>query len=379
VVRLPAGPALVARPPLTVSAPETDFADRIRSATDGRPPGIAVAIVRPEGTEQAAGVGYADVSRQVDASPQMVCPWFSMTKIVSATAAMRLVDEGALDLEEPVIAHVPQLGRLRPRAQAERITAWHLLTHSAGLANPIPIRWIHPPDAPPVDQGSFLEGLVARHDKLRFEPGTTSSYSNLNTLALGVAISSIRGKSFPEVVRSELLDPLQMTATGFSYTPEMAARAATGYHPRRSPMRYLLPRWVVGEPAGRWVGLRRFLLDGQAYGGLVGSLEDAARFLRLHVCDGAVGGRQILKPETARRMREIVVPGRRYDLGLGWFRPARHRSDQPAFVEHLGGGAGFFNVMRVYPGRAVGVAVMGNATTYDINRVAELALGRGGA
>jgi CubicO group peptidase (beta-lactamase class C family) len=305
----------------------------------------------------------------------MVCPWFSMTKIVSATAAMRLADGGILDLEEPIIPQVPQLARLRPRAQAERITARHLLTHSAGLANPMPIRWIHPPDAPPDDQASLLERLITKHDKLRFEPGTTSSYSNLSTLALGVAVSNITGKPFPELVRSELLDPLEMTATGFSYSPEMAARAATGYHPRGNPMRYLLPRWVVGEPAGRWVGLRRFLLDGQAYGGLVGSLEDAARFLRLHLCDGAVDGRQILKPETARRMREIVVPGRRYDLGLGWFRPARHRSAEPAFVEHLGGGAGFFNGIRVYPSRSVGVAVMGNATSYDIDRVAELALG----
>ena len=106
-----------------------------------------------------------------------------------------------------------------------------------------------------------------------------------------------------------------MKATGFAYSAEMNARAATGYHRRHSPMRYLLPRWVIGEPSGKWLSLRRFLLDGQAYGGLVGSVEDAARFLRMHICDGTVGERQILKPETARRMREIVVPGRRFDLG----------------------------------------------------------------
>ena len=356
---------------------EPDLAERVRSVTGGRPPGIAASIVRPEGVETAAGVGYADLSRRVDASPQMVCPWFSMTKIVSATAAMQLVDDGALDLEEPAIRHVPQLGRLRQQSWATRITAWHLLTHSAGLANPIPIRWIHPPAAPPVDQDSLLERLVTKHDRLRFEPGARSSYSNLSTLVLGVAVSNITGTPFSELVHRDLLDPLEMTATGFSYTPEMAARAATGYHPRHNPMRYLLPRWVVGERAGNWVGLERFLLDGQAYGGLIGSLDDAARFLRLHLCDGAVDGRQILKPATARRMREIVVPGRRYDLGLGWFRPARQRTSDPAFVEHLGGGAGFFNVIRIYPSRAVGVAVMGNATRYDIDRVAELAL-RGG-
>jgi CubicO group peptidase (beta-lactamase class C family) len=74
-------------------------------------------------------------------------------------------------------------------------------------------------------------------------------------------------------------------------------------------------------------------------------------------------------------MRDIEARGRRYDLGLGWFRPAKQRAADPPFVEHLGGGAGFFNVIRIYPTRGVGIAVMGNTTRYDIDRVAALALG----
>jgi hypothetical protein len=100
---------------------------------------------------------------------------------------------------------------------------------------------------------------------------------------------------------------------------------------------------VIGRPVARWVALRPFLLDGQAYSGLVGSLEDAARFLRMHVCDGALDGTRVLAAESATRMRQIIVGGRRRDLGLGWFRPASHRTDDPPFVEHLGGGAGELN------------------------------------
>ena len=61
-------------------------------------------------------------------------------------------------------------------------------------------------------------------------------------------------------------------------------------------------------------------------------------------------------------------------LGLGWFRPASQRNADPPFVEHLGGGAGFFNLIRIYPTRSVGVAIMGNATKYHIDAVARLAL-----
>ena len=70
------------------------------------------------------------------------------------------------------------------------------------------------------------------------------------------------------------------------------------------------------------------------------------------------------------------MPGRRYDLGIGWFVPADGRNADPPFVEHLGGGAGFFNVMRLYPTVGIGVLVMGNATKYDIDAIASLALDR---
>jgi CubicO group peptidase (beta-lactamase class C family) len=106
----------------------------------------------------------------------------------------------------------------------------------------------------------------------------------------------------------------------------------------------------------------------------VGSLDDAARFLRMHVNDGELDGVRVLTARSAREMREITCRGARFDLGLGWFRPAKQRNADPAFVEHLGGGAGFFNVLRVYPTRGVGVAVMGNTTSYDIDSVARLAL-----
>ena len=59
---------------------------------------------------------------------------------------------------------------------------------------------------------------------------------------------------------------------------------------------------------------------------------------------------------------------------LGWFRPASQRNADPPFVEHLGGGAGFFNLIRIYPAQAVGIAILGNATRYPIDNIATLAL-----
>jgi CubicO group peptidase (beta-lactamase class C family) len=355
---------------------EASVAGRLRSAMGRKVPGVAIAIAGAEGLRETAAAGYADLATAVPASADMVCPWFSMTKIVTASLAMRLAGQGLLGLDRPVLPLVPELAVMEPRAQAERITPRHLLSHSAGFANPIPVRWIHPAGRPGPDPAVLLKGLLGRHRKLRFEPGTRSSYSNLGTLVLGQAMANAAGQPYTGLVTNEILRPLGMPMTGFAYDGDMQARAATGYHPRRSPMRLLLPRWVIGEAAGRWVGFRRFLLDGQAYGGLLGPVRDAARFLQMHLRDGELDGTRILPAESAAAMRRITTTGRRFDLGLGWFRPASQRDADPPFVEHLGGGAGFFNVIRIYPTQAVGIAVMGNATRYDIDAIASLALMR---
>jgi hypothetical protein len=65
-------------------------------------------------------------------------------------------------------------------------------------------------------------------------------------------------------------------------------------------------------------------------------------------------------------MREICTPGRPFDLGLGWFRPAVDRDARPTFVEHWGTGGGFWNIVRLYPGLGLGIVVMANTTRpYD--------------
>ena len=346
--------------------------ERLRSAVGDGVPGVALVIVGPEGIRATAAMGDADLSCAMPMTTETAMPWFSMTKIATATAAIRLVDRGMLALDEPVLPMVSAMRLLKPADQASRITVRHLLQHAGGLANPIPVSWIHPAGAQAPDPDTFLQTLLAKHPKLRFEPGSRSSYSNLGTLILGAAMARAAGLRFEDVARKEVLEPVGMTHTDFTFVEVVPA--ATGYHPKRSPMRFLLPRWVRGETYGRWLGLRRFLLDGAAYGGLVGTTDDAARFLRMHLGDGALDGVRVIPSGSAAEMRRITLDGKRYDLGLGWLRPADARDADPPYVEHLGGGAGFFNVIRLYPSAGVGVVVMGNATRYDIHAVARLAL-----
>lgn len=337
-----------------------------------RVPGVAVLIVGAEGVRARAAAGVADLSRGTPMTTHVAVPWFSMTKLVTATTAVGLAARGVLPLDSPLLPLLPVMSCLRPTAWAARITARHLLQHSAGLANPIPLTWIHPATQPGPDPDEFLFTHLAKHPRLRSEPGARAGYSNLGPLLLAAAVSQATGIRFEDVVRREVLQPAGMTRTDFGYPP--GSPAATGNHPRTSPMRLLLPRWVHGDPHGRWLTLRPFLVDGAAYGGLVGTAEDAARFLRMHLADGQLDGRQVIPADDAIEMRRLTVHGSRYDLGLGWFTPSADRNRKPSFVEHLGGGAGFYNVMRLYPTLGVGAVVMGNATHYDLDAIARLAL-----
>jgi hypothetical protein len=73
----------------------------------------------------------------------------------------------------------------------------------------------------------------------------------------------------------------------------------------------------------------------------------------------------LLDPAPLAAMQQIDTPGKRYDVGLGWCRPSAARSSQPRYVEHLGGGLGIYNVMRLYPELGLAIVVSSNTPGYD--------------
>jgi CubicO group peptidase (beta-lactamase class C family) len=337
-------------------------------------PGLAVIAVDFDGVRVERAFGFADLGQHDDMTSSSFCNWFSMTKLVTATAVVQLADQGRLDLDAPVIDSYGPISMLRPTERARTITARHLLAHSSGLANPMPLRWVHPAGQRGPDRARFVECLLERNRRVRFAPGAKAAYTNLGYLVLGELVTNASGQPFEDYVGSHVLEPLEMSSTGF--TVAESARWATPHQRRFSAlgvlMPVLVPRNILGPRQGRFRTLRHFHVDGAAYGGLVGPASDASRFLRAHVRDGELDGARILSTEAARAMRNIVAHGRSIEVGMGWFRRGKVR---PAdFVEHLGGGAGFWNCLRVYPEAGVGAVIMGNATSYDHGAIVEAAL-----
>ena len=338
-----------------------------------RVPGLSMAVIQADHVPWAQGFGLADLQARRPADARTIYLWFSMTKIVTATAVMQLADRGQLDLDGAAAEYFPEYAALLRPAGQSSVTLRHLLSHSAGLANPLPVGWVHPITAPAPDQSAFTRRLLSRQRRLQVPPGTRVAYSNLGYLVLGEVIARVSGLPYQQYVREHLLQPLGMRRTDFMYRDDLLPDAAVGYQPRWHPLTlllpFLLPRGIVGETVGRYVAFRRFNVDGAAYGGLIGPVDDAARFVRLHLNAGVVDGQRLLSAEAIGAMQRITATGPKLDVGLGWFREHSDRTPGPRYLEHLGGGAGFWNDMRIYPDQHLGVVIMGNATSYDHRRI----------
>lgn len=335
-------------------------------------PGLALVVVSPDRVEAAEAWGQADLASGLAMQPQTVCNWFSMTKPVTATAVMQLADRGLVDLDRSVRDYYPGFSVAGPRSRSRAATVRHLLSHSSGLTNPIPTRWIHLADDAGPDRHDFVRSVLKRHSRLRFDPGSDAKYSNLGYLVLGEVIEVAAGQPYESYVEQNVLRPLNMEHTGFSAN-QGGEPWATPYQRRRSVLNALLPvlvpRAVIGRNHGRFRALRHFHLDGASYGGLIGPATDAARFVQAHLADGILDDTRILSAESTRAMRTIQACGKGIEAGIGWYRRGGGQGG-PDFVEHLGGGAGFWNCMRLYPGYNVGLVMMGNATKYDHDLIA---------
>jgi CubicO group peptidase (beta-lactamase class C family) len=342
------------------------------AVASGRVPGVSAVVVAGGAVAWSGASGSADARTGTPLVPDTSLLWFSMTKILTATVTMQLVDDGRLTLETLVEDLVPGV---LPERGRRVITVHHLLAHSSGIPNPPPIRWVRPASTPALDPAAFLRARFARVRRLRFEPGTRSRYTNLGYLLLGEVVAAAAAQPFVDVATDRVLAPLRMDSTSFEMPPHGRRVAATG-HQRlvrgAGPLlKAALPRGIVASRTGPWIRFRPFLVDGAPYGGLVGPVTDAARLVAAHARGGELDGVRVLPEQATLEMQQVVSSGRPFDHGLGWFRPPKDARRVPSFVEHYGGGGGYHNLMRLYPAAGVGVVVMGNSTSYDVDVVVD--------
>ncbi len=269
----------------------------------GDVPGVVAAVTRSDDMLYEGAFGERVLGQGTPMSMDTVMWLASMTKPIVGTAAMQLVEQGRISLDEPVARVLPALGAVSvltgwdasgaplTRAPHSPITLRQLLTHTAGFTSDLwnaDIARYHTAFKLPRAGSGQLAGL---NIPLAFDPGTQWEYG-ISIDWVGQVVEAIAGMKLGEYIHQYITAPLGMSSTAFRITPGMRARMAKVHQREPGGMHFTVtdrevPQQPEFEPGG---------------GGLYSTARDYLCFMRMILNQGTGNGHQLLKPETVALM-----------------------------------------------------------------------------
>lgn len=267
-------------------------------------PGIVAMAANDKGVIYEGAFGKRDLSTNTPMTRDSVVWIASMTKAITAAAAMQLVERGKLSLDAPADTIVPELaaakvldgfdaaGQPRLRAPRRAITLRHLLTHTAGYSYEIFNADIAQFQAATNTPGITTCTNAALTTPLLFDPGDRWEYG-INIDWVGKMVEAVAGQRLDRYFQQNIFGPLGMTDTSFKLSPSQRARLAAvhqrGADGALAPIEFEIPQ----EP--------EFLMGG---GGLYGTAGDYLKFTRMIMRGGSLNGTPVLRPETVDLMSQ---------------------------------------------------------------------------
>jgi len=265
----------------------------------------AVTLVGHEGkVVHLEAVGQADIENELPMAPDSIFAIASMTKPITATALLTLVDEGKVSLEDPVARYIPEFGdaKLEGGPLKRPVTLRDLLTHTSGLVGS------------QQNTGSLEETArrLARRP-LGFQPGERWQYSPGITVC-GRVIEVASGQPYDEFLADRVFTPLAMVDTTFHPTPQQQKRIVKLYKPG--------PEAGTLEAASHWINELSEDRTPNPSGGLFSTAADMARFYQMVLAGGRGGGRRIVSPAAVKEMTSVqtgeLTTGFTPGNGWGW-------------------------------------------------------------
>ncbi len=293
-------------------------------------PGLSLAIGDGGELRFEAAWGFADVENAVVAAPDTVFRYASVSKPITAVAALQLSERGRLDLEAPAwrycAAYPPKPWTVTPR---------QLLCHQGGVRN------YRTGETQQLRRYSSVPEALAifKDDPLAYEPGTAVVYSTYGYCLLGCVVEGAAGRPFAEVLRDDVFAPAGMATTQVDDARVLIPRRANGY-----------VRDGSGELLNSALADVTYKVPG---GGLCGTAPDVARF-GLALLSGRLLGRATLQQMlTPQRLRTGRVTG--FGLGLT---VGLHGGKREAY--HLGGQERVSTLLYLRPEAGLVVAMLSN-------------------
>lgn len=276
--------------------PFLEVKDKIIRLIEGKKiPSLSLSVVRNGEIVWEEAFGLANLEKKIKATPETLYPIASATKPFTAAGLMILVERGLVDLNKPANDY---LGNVKLRAfegDASEATVRRILHHTAGL----PMYWNFY-CAGTSRQRPPLETTLQRYGRLTSKPGESYNYSNLGYAVLESIIEHISGKSYPEFLRTEVFNPLNLTRTAVLTAPPEGLNIAEKYSSALVPIPFCDH-------------------DTRGASAVYATAHDMALFSLLHLKRLRPNQVAILKPESIaviQKSRDPDVRSSSYALGL---------------------------------------------------------------
>ncbi len=311
--------------------------EKIASAIrDNNIPSIAVAVAKDGQIIWEQGFGLADRENRVPATQHTMYSVASVSKPVTATCLMVLVERGKVDLDKPIDDY---LGEVKLRAfvgNAAEATVRRVANHTAGLPLHYQFFYEGEPYAPP----NFAES-IRRYGTLVTAPGERYQYANFGYGLLDHVITTVSGKPYADFMREEVFLPLGMTHTSIDIGPGLEAHQAIRYTPEGKR----IPFYTFDHPGASAV---------------YSSAHDLVRFAMFHMKEHLADQKQILKAESLDEMqRNTALKNEKDGYGIGWGTATDDRGYD--YIQHTGGMPGVATTVRFIPSERLAIAALANS------------------
>lgn len=320
---------------------------------NGNTPSIQYAFFDTESIIFELRYGLKDVKSKVPVDALTTYHLYSITKTFTALAVLQLAQERKVVLTEPVITYLPEFPYHRD------VTVVQLLSHTAGIPNPMPLEWIHTAERHSAfKRDAFFVGVFKAHPRLDFLPGTEFKYSNLGYVILGQLVERISGLPFEDYVQANIIDRSGVVPGDLSFQMEVD-RHAVGYQKwwslGHAALGFLIDKEMfMGPREGRWKPFRHFYNNGTAYGGMFGNRAGLIRYAQALLDDNSL----LLHGQYKKQLfTESVIHGKPTGMALSWFTGSLKGN---RYLAHAGGGGGYYVELRLYPDLGVGSVIMYN-------------------
>lgn len=312
---------LAARPVMAqaVAAPAKSVAKSLQPFIDHNVLAGAVTLVATrEKVLLVETIGYADIAAKKPMQADNLFWIASMTKPITSTALMMLVDEGKVRIDDPVEKYLPEFkgqkvsvevekGKVELKPPAHPITVKNLLTHTSGLVS----KAVEGKKWDMTTLRSAVESYAAL--PLKFEPDSKYEYNNPGINTAGRIIEVVSGMPYEEFLAQRLFRPLGMVDTTFWPTPAQVARLAKTYRPTADKSGIeLAPSFAFYDTA---TGRKNMPMPA---GGLFSTAADLASFCRMILSEGTLDGKRYLSAEAVRQMGSTQTGSLPVPYGLAW-------------------------------------------------------------